>query len=180
LSLKLEQQLVDCIDLLVGSIKTGSSLQVSWDSMTTQIKKPLKPILTDLANRVRLGDSPQAEMERLAVQVPIETFILFATTLKVHWNMGGGLATALAGIARTVRDRIEISRKLHANTVQAQFSVFIVLIVTYLIAGTVWVMNGEHLREFLESTVAAYLVSGSIILQAIGILWMRKLSQMRF
>jgi Flp pilus assembly protein TadB len=179
-ALRLEMQLADAIDLMVGALGAGAGVTAGIEAAVRETKRPLQPLLTDVLGRIRFGDDPPAVFSALAARVPLETFLLFSTALAVHWEVGGSLAPTLASLGRTVRDRIELSRKIRSNTVQAQLSVLTVLGVTYFIAAVVWRTNPEQMVAFLRSSIAQWFVAGSMILQAIGIAWMGQISRMRF
>ncbi|MDA1017312.1 MAG: type II secretion system F family protein [Planctomycetota bacterium] len=177
---KLELQLADAIDLMVGALGAGAGATASLEAALTEMKRPLQPVLDEVLSRIRLGDNPQHVFNMLTHRIPLETFLLFASTLAVHWEVGGTLAPTLATVGRTIRDRIELGRKIRSNSVQAQMSVVAVLFVTYFIAGVMWRTSPDRMTDFLETTVASWLVAGSIILQAVGIVWMSTISRARF
>jgi tight adherence protein B len=177
---KLELQLADAIDLMVGALGAGAGATASLEAALTEMKRPLQPVLDEVLSRIRLGDNPQHVFNMLTHRIPLETFLLFASTLAVHWEVGGTLAPTLATVGRTIRDRIELGRKIRSNSVQAQMSVVAVLFVTYFIAGVMWRTSPDRMADFLETSVASWLVAGSIILQGVGIVWMSTISRARF
>jgi Flp pilus assembly protein TadB len=113
-------------------------------------------------------------------RVPLETFQLFASALAVHWETGGSLAPILANVGRTIRDRIEISRRVQSNIAQSQVSTVAVLGLTYFIALIVWRTNPGQTRLFLSSALGQWLVAATILLQALGIAWMSAISRLRY
>jgi Flp pilus assembly protein TadB len=90
------------------------------------------------------------------------------------------LAPTLATVGRTIRDRVELSRRIRSNTVQSQLSTVAVLSVTYFLALVFWRSNPGQMREFLDTRVGQWMVAGSILLQALGIVWMSAASRMKF
>jgi tight adherence protein B len=179
-STKLELQLADAIDLMVGALGAGASASVAIEAALSETGKPLRPVLDEVLSRIRLGDDPQHVFNMLTHRVPLETFLLFASTLSVHWEVGGTLAPTLVTVGRTIRDRIELGRKIQSSSVQTQVSVVAVLFVTYFIAGVIWRTDPARMSDFLESAMASWLVAGSIILQGVGIVWMSFISRPRF
>jgi tight adherence protein B len=173
----IEVQLAEAIDLLVGSLRAGASLLSAFESALQESDKPLKPYLQEVAGRIRLGDDPRSAVSELPAQVPLETFRLFATSLAVHWEVGGSLATTLGTVGRTVRDRIELSRRVRAQGVEAHASVAVVLFLAYLLGILMWRTNPERLQAFVATSLGTGLVAGVISLQAIGLVWMSKLSR---
>lgn len=174
---KIEMQLAEAIDLLVGSLRAGASLLSAFDSALQESARPLKPYLQEVAGRIRLGDDPRAAVSELPIQVPLETVRLFATSLAVHWEVGGSLATTLGTVGRTVRDRIEVSRRVRAQGVEAHASVAVVLLLAYLLGILMWRTNPERLQAFVATGLGTGLVAGVMVLQAIGLVWMSKLSR---
>ena len=173
----IEMQLAEAIDLLVGSLRAGASLLSSFESALQESDRPLRPYLQEVAGRIRLGDDPRAAVSELTAQVPLETFRLFATSLAVHWEVGGSLATTLGTVGRTVRDRIELSRRVRAQGVEAHASVAVVLFLAYLLGILMWRTNAERLEAFVGTALGTGLVAGVMALQAVGLVWMSKLSR---
>lgn len=177
---KLERQLADAIDIMVGAVSAGAALGPAMDAATVETDRPLKPYLQEISGRIRLGDDPASVFSSLADRVPLETFLLFSSSLAVHFEVGGRLAPTLATVGRTIRDRIEITRRIQSNIAQSQFSTFAILGLIYLIAVIVWRNGPEPMVEFVTSTVGSWFIAGSIILQATGIAWMNFISKPKF
>lgn len=177
---KLERQLADAIDIMVGAVSAGAALGPAMDAATFETDRPLKPYLQEISGRIRLGDDPASVFHSLADRVPLETFLLFFSSLAVHFEVGGRLAPTLATVGRTIRDRIEITRRIQSNIAQSQFSTFAILGLIYLIAVIVWRNGPEPMREFVTSTVGSWFIAGSIIMQAVGIAWMNFISKPKF
>lgn len=176
----IETQLAAAIDLMIGSIRAGASLLAAFESTLQEAEAPLRPYLQDVAGRIRLGDDPRGAVTALQERVPLETFQLFATSLAVHWEVGGSLATTLATVGRTIRDRIELSRRVKAQGVESNASVAVVLVISYVLAFLMWRTNPDRLEAFVNTALGTVLVTGVIGLQAIGLVWMSRLSRSRF
>lgn len=177
---KLERQLADSIDIMIGAVGAGAGVGAALDAAIVESNEPLNPYLEEVSGRIRLGDSPVAVFTSLAERIPLETFLLFSSALSVHWEVGGKLTTTLSTVARTIRDRIEISRRIRSNTAQSQFSTIALIALTYFVALIVRNNGPEQMREFVTSTVGSYFVAGSVLLQAVGIAWMNLISKPRF
>src|SRR5262249_1006622 len=102
---------------------------------------------------------------------------LFATSLAIHWEVGGSLATTLSTVGRTVRDRIELSRRVRAQGVEAHASVAGVLLLAYVLGFLMWRADPARLEAVIQRGVGTELVAGVIALQAIGLVWMSRLSR---
>lgn len=176
----LERQLADAIDIMVGAVSAGAAVGPAIEAATIETERPLKPFLEELSGRIRLGDEPISVFRSLAERVPLESFLLFSSSLAVHYEVGGRLAPTLATVGRTIRDRIEVTRRIQSNIAQSQFSTFAIVGLIYLIALIVWRNSPEPMEEFVNSQVGSWFVAGSIVMQAVGIFWMNLISKPKF
>ena len=176
----IESQLAAAIYLMVGSLRAGASLLAAFDSALEEVGPPLRPYFQEVAGRIRLGDDPRSAVSDLQVHVPLETFRLFATSLSIHWEVGGSLATTLSTVGQTVRDRIELSRRVRAQGVESHASVAVVLGIAYVLAFLMWRSNPDRLEAFVSTGIGTAIVAVVILLQAIGLLWMARLNKSTF
>jgi tight adherence protein B len=176
----IESQLAAAIYLMVGSLRAGASLLAAFESALEEIGPPLRPYFQEVAGRIRLGDDPRTAVTDLQAHVPLETFRLFATSLAVHWEVGGSLATTLSSVGQTVRDRIELSRRVRAQGVESHASVAVVLVIAYVLGFLMWRTNPDRLEAFVGSGIGTVIVAAAIALQAIGLMWMSRLSRSSF
>ena len=176
----IEAQLAAAIYLMVGSLRAGASLLAAFDSALEEVGPPLRPYFQEVAGRIRLGDDPRSAVSDLQVHVPLETFRLFATSLTIHWEVGGSLATTLSTVGQTVRDRIELSRRVRAQGVESHASVAVVLGIAYVLAFLMWRTNPARLEAFVSTGIGTAIVAGVITLQAIGLVWISRLNRSTF
>ncbi len=177
---KIETQLADAIDLMVAALGAGAGLTDALENATRESRRPLQTQLEDVVGRIRFGDDPRTVYQGLTQRVPLETFLLFSSALAVQSETGGSLASTLASVGRTIRDRIEIARRIRSNSAQSEVSTLAVLMLTYFIALVVWRTNPKQMHDFLATSIGQWAVAGTILFQAVGLLWMSLLSRLRF
>jgi tight adherence protein B len=177
---RLDTQLATAIDLMVAALSAGAGVSDAIESASNESKAPLGAELQELLGRIRYGEAPQRVFEDFAKRIPLEAYRLFSFTMAVHGEVGGSLAPTLATVGRSIRDRIEIGRRIRAQSTEAQASVIGIVCVTYFLGVLMWRTNPGHFESFMKHPVGADLVAGAMILQAIGLLWITKLSQLRF
>jgi len=168
---KIEVQLADAIDLMVGALRAGAGMTKALESAVQESRPPLSEQLDEVAGRIHFGDDPQTAFHSLTERVPLETFVLFCSALSVHWEVGGSLAPTLATVGRTIRDRIELSRRVRAMSTQARVSIISVMAITYFIALLMWANDPSRMQGFLSTNIGGWLVAVAVLLQALGIVW---------
>lgn len=177
---RLEESLVDAIEMLVSSLRSGCSLQTALELARDGSRGHLQTELSILIGRMRIGEDPRSAIQNFAMRVPLESVRLFTHSMAVHWAGGGSLTGALLLIARTVRDRIEVARRIQAQAIESQLSVLIVMGISYGSGFIILNSNPDALREFLLSAVGMWVTVGAVFLQALGILLIWRMSQIRF
>lgn len=176
---KIELQLADAIDLMIGALSAGAGVMIALDHVVRETSNPLRPQLAEMAGRLRLGDDPAEVFHSLYRRVPLESFQLFSAALAVHWETGGSLAPTLTTVGRTIRDRVEVARRIRSNVVQSQVSTIAVLGITYFLAAIVWRSNPAQMELFVSAAIGQWMIAGSMLLQAFGIVWMAAISKLR-
>lgn len=174
-----EQQLAEAVDLMVAALHSGSTIVQALEIAANEIRFPLKPIFEEVAQRIHYGDDPKAVMRMLVEKLPTENFHLFATTLSVHWDVGGNLAPVLATVGSAIRDRIEVDRRIRATTAQSRLAAFIILAVTYLLAYVVYQYNPDAFIRFAYSTIGQTMIALAILLQALGLIILSYLNRVK-
>lgn len=177
---RLEILLADAIDLMVGTLRAGAGVLNALEQAAGESSAPLRDLLEEVQGRIRLGDPANEVFQDLADQVPLESYLLFSSALAVHWEVGGSLAPSLATVGRTIRDRIELTRRIRAMTAQSHVSTIAVLIATYLIAAIMWANDPDRMHKFVLSDLGSMLVAVTMTLQAVGIVWASALAKLRF
>lgn len=179
-ALRLETQLANAIDLMVAALSAGAGVMGALESAASEAGKPLKNEMQEMLGRIRYGEKPTRVFEDLAVRIPLENFRLYAFTMAVHGEVGGSLAPTLATVGKSIRDRIEIGRRIRAQSTQAQASVIGIVCITYFLGLLMWRTNPANFEEFLTHPVGANFLAGAMMLQAVGLLWITRLSHMKF
>jgi Flp pilus assembly protein TadB len=176
----MESQLADAIDLLVATLRAGSALLAALETGLREARPPLRNEFETLVTRIRLGEDPRMALRELARDVPLESFRLFSHSLLVHWETGSSLASSLRTVGKTVRDRTEVARRISAQAVESQVSVVAVMGITYGLTFIMLKTNPGPLQKLLYSQIGAYIAAGLMILQAVGMAWIWRMSRIRF
>ena len=80
-------------------------------------------------------------------------------------------------IARAIRDRIDVVRRASSQSVETQASVVGILAITYGLALLMWNQYPERVEKFAVSEIGRFFIGFSIGLQAIGLLWISRMTR---
>lgn len=176
-TVRIETQLADALDLMGSSVAAGVGLVEALDGVVREVRGPLRAVLAKASERMRLGDDPQRVFQDAQATLPLPAFRLLTHYLSVQWQSGGTLAPGLYAIAETVRDRVNLGRRVHGQTAEARISVLGILLVVYGIALLAWTNNPDRVEAFLGSSLGGGIAAACVLLQAAGIVWMARLTR---
>lgn len=177
---KIEEQLIYALEIIAGSLRAGNGLIPALRAAHNESRDPLRSHLQFVLGQVMIGEDPLQAIQQLSVRVPLDTFRFFTVTLCVHWESGGTVADTLLGIAKVIRDRVELMRRVQAESVEVHASVVSITAVSYLLTYLLWRTDPANMTAFLVSTPGVYLCSLAICLQAVGIVWVAFISRFKY
>jgi tight adherence protein B len=176
-ALKVEGQLGDAIDLQIAALRAGASLLDALAVAAREVRRPLANAFGEAVGRLRLGEDPLEVFDDLQQLVPLDSMRLYTQALAVQWETGGSLAPTLASVGAAVRDRVELVRRVKAQASEVEFSVLGVLALTWLIAWISWRTDPGRFEDFVGSAIGASLLALAIGMQAVGLIWVDRLSR---
>ena len=174
---RFQYQLADAIDLMVSTLRAGGGLTDALLGAAQESGRPLRGFLSELVERVRIGEEPEHVLADLEDRVPLESFRLFTFTLAAHWRGGGSLATTLSNVGRSIRDRVDVSRRVSSQAIETQVSVVFVVLVTYGLALFMWLTYPERMDAFVGSELGAMFIALAVVLQAVGLFWIAQMTR---
>ncbi|MGJ8605068.1 MAG: type II secretion system F family protein [Marivita sp.] len=118
----IEEQLPDAVELMVRSLRVGHPFSSAISIVSKEIKDPLATefgIIADESSYGRdIGDALKAMAERLDMQ----DLRFLAVAVSIQQQSGGNLAEILEGLAKVIRARFRLFRRVKAITAEAQWS----------------------------------------------------------
>jgi Flp pilus assembly protein TadB len=174
--LQLEESLAALLALAVAGLRAGASPLDALDRAVREAGGPVKPLLERLVARLRLGESAAQVLSGLEAQESRSPSLrLLGLALGAQWAAGASLGPALNGVARAVRDRADLLRRIDTQSAPARASVGALLGVTTLVAFLSWRQDPAGVAAFAAAPPGSVLVAAALCLQALALRWMRRL-----
>ena len=118
----IEEQLPDAVELMVRSLRVGHPFSNALAAVAKETPDPLGTemgIISDEAAYGRdIGDSLKAMADRIGTQ----DMRFLAVAVSIQSQAGGNLADILDGLAKVIRARFRLFRRVKAITSEAQWS----------------------------------------------------------
>lgn len=177
---KLEKQLPDAIELMVRGLRVGHPLATSVRNVALNMPDPIATEFEHIADQISFGDEVPAAFADLAERTEQEDFRYLAAAVSIQSGTGGNLARVLTTLAKVIRDRGTLRRKILAISSEGRLSMKILTAVPFLIYGFVSVTSPSFYGDVSDDPLFMPAMIGIAVLLALNFLVLRKLVNFKF
>lgn len=167
---KLNQQLPEALELMARGLKVGHPLNVTVASVATDMPDPIGSEFGIIHHQVEYGDEITDAFNDLADRVGLEDARYLAVSVGIQHGTGGNLARILNVLARTIRDRANMRKRIKAISAEGRLSAVILTIVPFVIFGMIMTTSPSFYVDVSDDPLFmpfAIAIVSLIVLQAI-------------
>lgn len=175
--LKFSQQLIDGLMVLSGSLRAGLSLLQSFEVLVEELPGPISQEFSLVLRENKMGVALEVSLTNLKKRMPIEELDLIITAILVARETGGDLTETFTQLVFTIRERTKLLGRVKALTVQAKLQGLIMGILPIAFAGFVYMNNPHFFDIMLSNETGRFLLILAVVLEALGVFFIRKFSQ---
>ncbi len=118
----LEEQLPDAIELMVRSLKVGHPFTSAIQIVASEVADPLGTEFGVLSDEAAYGRDIGEALKEMAERLDMQDMRFLAVAVTIQQQSGGNLAEILAGLAKVIRARFRLFRRVKAITAEAKWS----------------------------------------------------------
>lgn len=118
----LEEQLPDAIELMVRSLKVGHPFTSALQIVSTEVPDPLGTEFGIISDEAAYGRDIGEALKDMAERLDMQDMRFLAVAVTIQQQSGGNLAEILAGLAKVIRARFRLFRRVKAITAEAKWS----------------------------------------------------------
>ncbi|WP_294608459.1 type II secretion system F family protein [Roseovarius sp.] len=118
----LEEQLPDAIELMVRSLRVGHPFSSAIGIVATEVADPLATEFGIIADEAAYGRDMGEALKDMAERLDMQDLRFLAVAVNIQQQSGGNLAEILAGLAKVIRSRFRLFRRVKAITAEAKWS----------------------------------------------------------
>lgn len=177
---KFQDQLVDVLMLIMGSVRAGQSVLQSLDVLVNEIKPPASEEFRRVRREVELGVPFTQAMTNLARRMDSEDLNLVVTSININSQVGGNLSTMLKAVTDTIRDRVRLFNEVRVLTSYARYSGILLSILPIITAALLYFLNPTYYEDLLKPGGPKILLAIPAVLIFFGNIWIRRLSKVKF
>ncbi|MDH5451736.1 MAG: type II secretion system F family protein [Paracoccaceae bacterium] len=117
-----EEQLPDAVELMVRSLRVGHPFASAIQIVAKEVPDPLGTEFGMIADESSYGRDVTESLKDLAERMDMQDLRFLAVAVTIQQQSGGNLAEILDGLAKVIRARFRLFRRVRAITAEAKWS----------------------------------------------------------
>ncbi|WP_299028764.1 type II secretion system F family protein [uncultured Sulfitobacter sp.] len=118
----IEEQLPDAVELMVRSLRVGHPFTNALAIVSKEIQDPLASEFGVISDEAAYGRDVGEALKDMAERLDMQDMRFLAVAVTIQQQSGGNLAEILAGLAKVIRARFRLFRRVKAITAEAKWS----------------------------------------------------------
>lgn len=118
----IEEQLPDAVELMVRSLRVGHPFSSALQIVAKEVPDPLGSEMGVISDEAAYGRDVGEALKTMAERLDMQDLRFLAVAVTIQQTSGGNLAEILAGLARVIRARFKLFRRVKAITAEAKWS----------------------------------------------------------
>jgi tight adherence protein B len=118
----IEEQLPDAVELMVRSLRVGHPFSAAIQMVAKEVPDPLGTEFGMIADESAYGREVTDSLKDLAERIDMQDLRFLAVAVTIQAQSGGNLAEILDGLAKVIRARFRLFRRVRAITAEAKWS----------------------------------------------------------
>lgn len=118
----IEEQLPEAVELMVRSLRVGHPFSSAVSIVANEVPDPLGSEFGMIADEAAYGRDVSESLKELAERMDMQDLRFLAVAVTIQQQSGGNLAEILDGLAKVIRARFKLFRRVKAITAEAKWS----------------------------------------------------------
>lgn len=174
-----EQMLPDALDLMVGALRAGHSLNSALGMVASEIPAPVSMEFRKCFDEQTFGLDLRAALEGLTERVPIQSVRIVVTALLIQKETGGNLAEVLEKTAEVSRERFRLQRQIRVHTAQGRMTGWVLSLLPVALGTALYFMDPAQMSVLWQRPIGQKILCGAIGMTCVGGLIIRKIVNVR-
>jgi len=162
----LEEQLPDGVELMVRSLRVGHPFSAALQIVAKEVPDPLGSEMGVISDEAAYGRDVAEALKSMAERIDMQDLRFLAVAVTIQQQSGGNLAEILAGLAKVIRARFRLFRRVKAITAEAKWSgmfLSIFPIFALIMINVIEPNYYDDVRETAYFIPACFVVAGFLI-----------------
>ena len=169
----IEEQLPDAVELMVRSLRVGHPFSSALQIVAREVPDPLGSEMGVISDEASYGKDVGDALKQMAERMDMQDLRFLAVAVTIQQTSGGNLAEILDGLAKVVRSRFKLFRRVKAITAEARWSGMFLSLFPILALVMINVIQPNYYDDVKETAafipaclvVAAFLVVNIFVMR---------------
>jgi len=173
-------ELPNGVDIIVRGVKAGLPLGDCIKVVAREAREPVATEFRKITETQVMGVSLAEAVARLPDRVPVAEANFFAIVVAIQQKAGGGLAEALGNLAKVLRGRKAMKRKIKALSAEAKSSAGIIGAMPFGVGGIMFLIAPDYIMTLFNTTTGNIIIAGCLFWMFLGVMVMRQMINFDF
>lgn len=174
------EQLPDVLDIIVRSLRAGHPLPVSLSLVAREMPDPAGSEFAIVFDEVTYGRDIRVALDNLYRRIGYEDLGFLVTSISVSYQTGGNLGDILARLAKMLRERFRMKRKIKAMSAEGRFSALALSLFPFIMFAVISLLNPDYYGEVWGNPILDLAAATGASLLIVGNLVMYKMVNFKF
>lgn len=170
-----EEQLPDAVELIVRSLRVGHPFSSAVNVVAQEMPDPLGTEFGIIVDESTYGSEVTESLNAMATRIDIQDVNFLTVAVGIQSQSGGNLAEILDGLAKVIRARFKLFRRVKAITAEARWSGWFLSVFPVAALIVIQLIEPNHYKEVKESTLfvpAAIFVCVMLLINVLVMRWL--------
>ena len=171
----IEEQLPEAVELMVRSLRVGHPFSSAIAIVAKEVADPLGTEMGMISDEAAYGRDMGETLKAMAERLDMQDMRFLAVAVTIQQTSGGNLAEILDGLAKVIRARFRLFRRVKAITAEAKWSGKLLSAFPILALICINVIQPNYFDEVMDTpvfipaclVVAGFLVANLIVMRAL-------------
>lgn len=173
-----EEQFPDALEFVARAMRTGHAFSVSLEMLHKDFGPPLSTEFKRTFDEQNLGLPLDVALERLGTRVPLLDVRFFVSSVLLQKRTGGNLAGLLDNLSYLIRERFKLRGKIRAISAHGRISGLVLSMIPLAVGTLMFLTNEDYILFFFDDPDGKIMMAVTIILQLLGFISIKKLTDL--
>ncbi|MDD9977947.1 MAG: type II secretion system F family protein [Boseongicola sp.] len=162
----IEEQLPEAVELMVRSLRVGHPFTSALQIVANEVPDPLGSEMGVISDEAAYGRDVGEALKHMAERMDMQDLRFLAVAVTIQQTSGGNLAEILDGLAKVIRARFKLFRRVKAITAEAKWSGMFLSIFPIAALVMINVIQPNYYDDVKETSVfipACLVVAGFLV-----------------
>lgn len=173
-------QFPEAIDVIVRSLRAGHPTPVAVAMVARELPDPVGSEFGMVSDEVTYGADLEGALRNMMARIGHEDLPLFVTSVAIQASTGGNLSQILDNLAKVIRERFKMRRKIRGLAAEGKASAMILNVTPFAVFALVNFISPTFYGEAWEHPITIYAFGGALGWMFVGNLIMRRMINFKF